>query len=332
MPLMTFSGFRKNALTRGAVTAAALLSVTGLVACGGDDSSDKAAGAAGASTPTFEASASLAAVQTKAEDYGYTCTVTPADTTDLKTMTVQCLPPEGGDLQKSTILSLFDKADRASGTEVATAKVDADMKTATDANIDIKREDKLADYRTLDGDGVAGSCSETQTGTTETGNCENAAKALGLQIGRLDGATTADQRQQNAEDEVNRMEAESKAQYEADQKKKEEEERKKKEELQTYKGWDSLEAATEQLDAWDVHCTEEDASHGKVAWCGLHSTLVSVGMSVDTLEKEGVFDKVGRNEMVKVSDGDWTVLCTPGSRETCDLVADKTGKSVEQGA
>lgn len=336
MPLMTFSASRKNALTRGALAAVAVFSAAGLAACGGDDDSADAADAAGASgipgAPTFEASEALAAVQTKAEEYGYACTVTPADTTDLETMKVQCLPSEGSDRQKYPILSLFDKEDRASGAEVATAQVDADMKTATDAGIDIKREDKLADYRTLDGDGVAGSCSETQTGTTETARCENAAKALGLQIGRLEGATTAEQRQQNTEDEVNRMEAEGRAQYEADQKKKEEEERKKKEELQTYKGWANLEQAEEQLDAWDIDCTEDSDREGKVTFCNVNSMIVTFGMSTDKLEKQGMFNEVAREDMVKVSDGDWQVLCSPGAVDKCDLVAEKTGKSVEQDA
>jgi hypothetical protein len=331
MPLMTFSGFRKNSLTRGAVTAAALLSVTGLVACGGDDSSDKAAGAAGASTApaaagdigSMELTAAQKDLQGKAEGYGYTCNGMPDFAADASVTVLSCRG-NGGDFEKFPDLTIYDKADAATGAEVAGKQVDkmwelSHQDGAQEASADAaygpqSREELAATVLPLDGEAVVGYCSEIGDG------CDAAAKAVGLDISELEGTISKEDQAARRDDEMNqRLD-----QMEADEKR----------EAETYKGWDSLKQAKDQLSAWDVTggCIDDRNGQGKVAFCDLNTLILGVGMGVDEMEKRGAFDEVSREEFSKVSDGDWVFLCGPGTEEKCEAVADKTGKSVEQGA
>lgn len=103
-------------------------------------------------------------------------------------------------------------------------------------------------------------------------------------------------------------------------------------ELQTYSGWDSLGDAKQQLDAWDISCSDDPAAEGKVAWSNLDGTsLLAFKFSADGFEKEGVFDDVSREEMVSVSGGDWQFICAPGGERQCQTVSEKTGKPVMDG-
>lgn len=313
---MTFTYMRKKKLTGSAFAAALVLTAGALTACGGDDEAGSAddsamitdaAGAADAAG--LEGSEALQAIQVKAEDYGYEdCMMAPADSDDLTTVRLTCV--ETGLPQ----LSLYDRQDRGSGSEIVEAEIDEIMEYAGE----VSREVMGSDYRALEGEEIVGSCREVGDG------CDETAEALGLDATLPEGALTSDELEQKR-DEDRELEA---REYEEKQKREEEE---KQRELQNYSGWEGLGQAREQLAAWDLSCREDPAAEGKVAWCDLRSVLVAFGMSADDLEKEDVFKEVGRDEMTSVSDGDWTVMCAPGAEDKCDLISDKTGKSVKDG-
>lgn len=313
---------RKTKLTGSAFAAALVLTAGVLTACGGDDATSDddsatitdAAGAADAAG--LEGSEALQAVQLKAEEYGYEdCMMAPDSAAGSDVVALHCF---GNGDENLAMVKIYDAGDRESGAEVANAELDSVMEASEGEEYAPAREEMAGSYRPLDGEGVAGYCSDTSQ------KCEEVAEGFGLEIGMLDGALTSEEREQRAEEEAER----SSREYEEKLKKEEEE---KQRELQNYSGWDDLDQAKEQLRAWDISCRDEQAAKGKVAWCGLTSVLVAFDMSADDLEKQDVFKEVGREEMVSVSDGDWTVMCAPGARDTCDLIADKTGKSVKDG-
>ena len=325
-----------RSLSRGAVTAVALLSTVGLVACGSDNddskaADDAAAAAAAASSAAADASAfssmELTAaqkdLQTKAENYGYTCSGHP-DLGGDSSVTVLSCRGNGGDFEKFPGLTIFDKADAASGAEVAGKQVDKmwelmqqnGMGTSSD-EVEYgseSREEMAAQVLPLDGEGVVGYCDEISKG------CDAAAKAVGLDISVLPGTVSkeyqAARRDADMNREVDRMEAD------------------RKREAETYRGWDNLKQAKDQLRAWDITggCRDDRNGQGKVAFCDLNSLILGVGMGVDEMEKRGAFEEVARDEFTKVSDGDWVFLCTPGAEDKCEAVADRTGKPVEHGA
>jgi hypothetical protein len=340
MKAMTFTShltsLSARSLSRGAVTAVALLSTVGLVACGSDNddskaADDAAAAAAAASSAAADASAfssmELTAaqkdLQTKAEDYGYTCSGHP-DLGGDSSVTVLSCRGNGGDFEKFPGLTIFDKADAASGAEVAGKQVDKMWELmqqngmgASSDEVEYgseSREEMAAQVLPLDGEGVVGYCDEISKG------CDAAAKAVGLDISVLPGTVSKEdqvaRRDADMNREVDRMEAD------------------RKREAETYRGWDSLDQAKGQLRAWDITggCRDDRNGQGKVAFCDLNSLILGVGMGVDEMEKRGAFEEVARDEFTKVSDGDWVFLCTPGAEDKCEAVADRTGKSVEQDA
>ncbi|WP_291480299.1 hypothetical protein [Corynebacterium sp.] len=313
---MTFTYMRKKKLTGGAFAAALVLTGGMLTACGGDDAdaadaagtTDAAAAAAG-----LEGSEVLQAMQVKAEEYGYPdCMMAPASAEDLTTVRLSCTEAE------LPQISIFDRADRESGSELVEAELDKVMKAHDGTEGGLSREELGSNYRALEGDEVVGWCQDFRDG------CDEVAEALGLEATLPEGALTGEELEKKRKEDRERDARE----YE-EQRKREEEE--KKRELQTYSGWDNLDEAREQLEAWDISCREEPAAEGEVAWCNLSSMLVTFGMSVDDLEKKDVFKEVGRDEMTSVSDGDWTVICAPGATDKCELVAEKAGKSVKDG-
>lgn len=318
---MTFSWTQKSTFRRGAAAAVALVTATALAACGDDDSSDDAA-ATGVAAATdgldasegLELTGVLADYQEKAEELGYEDCMGAPDIAMDNAMSLHCFGTESTDLAQ---FQLFDREDVDSGEEVAEAKLQEVLDADPEGGV--TRETIGGTYRPVDGDDVSGFCSDTMDG------CDEVIGDLGLDIGLLEGALNDEELEQHTADEADRSAREYEKQLE-------EEEAQRQEELQNYEGWGSLEEATEQLDAWEIHCTEESAREGEVAWCNLDSMMVIFDKSLDDLEDEGAFDEVGRDEMVSVSDGDWQVLCTPGSLDECDIVADKTGQSVDEDA
>lgn len=313
---------RKKKLSGAAFAAALVLGAGSLTACGGDDAeASDATGAAGATDAAAAASGAgldgseaLQAMQVKAEENGYdSCMMTPASSSDLSTIRLACV--QAGLPQ----ISLFDKADRESGSEVVEAELDEIEEFSADQEYAATREDMGGKYRALDGDDVVGSCNDLSND-----DCDDIAEALGLESTLPDGAITEEEFKANLAEE---MERDAK---EAEEKRKKEEEEKERE-LQTYSGWDDLSQAREQLSAWDLACSEASGSGGQAAWCALDSVLVTFDMDIDELEDQGVFQEVSRDDMVSVSDDDWIVMCSPGSHDRCEMIADKTGKSVKDG-
>lgn len=317
-------------LTRGAVAAVVVLAAGSLTACGGDDdaagSADSTDAADSASSDnqdiidqaredaaSLEGSEALEAIQVKAEEYGYeNCMMSPAGVDDPTTIRLSCVETS------LPQLSIFDRADRESGSEIVEQELDGIMEASGEIDNPVSREEMGSNYRALDGDDVVGSCQDFAD------ECDAAAEVLGLDASMPEGALTTDELDKKRAEDRERESRE----YE-EQQKKEEAERQK--ELQTYSGWADLDEAKEQLEAWDISCYEPAASDGDLAWCDFRSALVTFGMSADDLDKQDVFKEVGRDEMRAVSDGDWEVMCAPGSEDTCDLIADKTGKSVKNG-
>ena len=324
-----------RSLSRRAVTAVALLSTVGLVACGSDNddsnpADDAAAAAAAASSAaadsgafsSMELTAAQKDLQTKAEDYGYTCSGHP-DLGGDSSVTVLSCHGNGGDFEKFPQLTIFDKADAASGAEVAGKQVDKMWELTQQSGMEESpeeaaygsqsREEMAAQVLPLDGEGVVGYCDAIGKG------CDAAAKAVGLDISVLPGTVSkedqAARRDAEMNREVDRMEAD------------------RKREAETYRGWDSLTPAKGRGRAGDVPGGRQDDPNrqGKVAFRG-SAMILGVGMDVDEMEKRGAFEEVGRDEFTKVSDGDWVFLCTPGAEDKCEAVADRTGKSVEQDA
>ncbi|HIW90174.1 MAG TPA: hypothetical protein H9870_00680 [Candidatus Corynebacterium avicola] len=322
---MTLSTLQKRTKSTGArlsAAAVALLAVTALTACGGDDSSDGdttaaattdavASGAEGAdSAAGAELSEVLQDYQTKAEELGYEdCMASPDPATGMTGLA--CFGTENPELDP---FNLYDREEAGSGEEVA----EKALETLLDADEigSMTRETSGNYYRPVDGDDVAGTCTDTAQ------KCEKVIGDLGLEIGLLDGALSEEEREERAAEESDRIAEEERA-------KAEKEEAERQEELQTYSGWDDLDAAKEQLSAWGVSCSEDSDREGEVAFCKLDSVVVAYDTGIDELEEEGLFREVDRDTMVSVSDDDWTVMCSPGADDVCDLVAEKTGKSVK---
>lgn len=321
---MTFTSFSPRILSRAAVAGVALITAAGLAACG--DDSSKPVGGTPDINDYFSASGALADMRPTIEGLGYTCNPLPVEAFD-DAVSLSCLPADTG--AGLPILTLFNKTDVATGADAAEAELTKMLSYATEAaapeaaapgGVDYSSREVMGQsYLALDGDEITGVCN------TSSKNCDDTAGKLGLKVSLLDGVLTEEELQAKQQEQTERDQEEYLA-------KQEEEEAARQRELQTYSGWGSLDDAVEQLRAWDISCTEESMRDGHVAWCKLHSVMVVYDMSLDKLEDEGVFDKVGRDDMVSVSDGDWQVLCTPGSREPCDLIAEKTGKQVKDGA
>jgi hypothetical protein len=317
---MTFITRSKRTLRGSALAAALILTAGALAACGGDDEDTGAADvqdivdqATADADDSLVGSEALQAMQAKAEEYGYKdCMMSPPSVDDLSTVRLSCV--ETGLPQ----LSIFDRDDRESGSEVVEAELDKVMDASGGLEGTLPREEMGSTYRALDGDDVVGSCQDFGDA------CDEVAEALGLKATMPEGALTGKELEKKREDDMARDAREA-------ERKRQEEEKQRQRELQTYSGWDDLDEATEQLGAWDISCREGTGSNGKAAWCRLDSALVTFDISADELEKKDVFREVARDEMVSVSDGDWRVICAPGAEDICETVADKTGKPVKDG-
>lgn len=54
------------------------------------------------------------------------------------------------------------------------------------------------------------------------------------------------------------------------------------------------------------------------------------GEFADMSKEQGATDE-DLSRAIWVSDGDWTLACQPEDREPCEIVADRTGKKIEDG-
>lgn len=100
-------------------------------------------------------------------------------------------------------------------------------------------------------------------------------------------------------------------------------------EMKAYTGWDNLEHAIEDLrDKEEIFCTEIDdvPSGGEAANC--RDTVLTFGLTMDDLEEAGLFDEVDNEEVSKVEDGDWRMVCRNNDLGNCETVADYTGQEV----
>lgn len=310
----------QKTLTRAATLTAAAGLALALAACGGDDSGSDNTTGNGTSDAT-SATADLNDIMDKAAEAGYTCSElkdTEDPTTGL-TGAVSCIP-SADRVGTDPMFTLFSTDTVSSGTDAAQKAVDrSSAPGGTGANLDPAVVKNM--FATLDADGVAGFCLD------ENGNCEKVVAPFGLTVGKLDGSLSSEDASQKAQDEAQQR-------YEDEQRASESAAAQATEEAQRYVGWDDIDAAVEQMDAWGFHCMEPDNEPGM--WgttCGNNDDALFFGDRgdfVDYIKGQGATeDQLDR--MVRVSDGDWTLMCRPDARETCDTVADRTGKDVEEG-
>lgn len=333
--------FRKRILTRCAAATVSVLTACALVACGGEgqpaaggegtDGKERLDAVSAGDLPELDGGPALDAVKAAAEDFGYAnCLVGPAiSTEDLREVIEN---PEDATLDDSPLMltclgsvddmlpriGLHDRNNLASGQEAVEAELDDNL--GPDSELVFPREKTAMDYRAFDGDGVVGFCVGIPyvADDIERTSCEDVADALNLESGTVDYAWTDDELDAWNEAENQRRHEEWEREQEAE-----------KAALQDYTGWADMEEAREQLRAWDFSCSDALGEEGTVSWCELFSVIVSFGPDADDLDRLGVFDDVGRDRMMSVSDGDWLMLCARGSWERCEFVADKTGRPVE---
>ena len=219
---------------------------------------------------------------------------------------------------------LFRTSDVASGKDVARKAVEkTGAPGGTGAGLD---EAVLRNmFPAVDGDGLAGFCFDRDD------NCARVLPGMKLTVDKLDGAMGIDESIQRQLGEARRknddeQRAADKARAKATGK--------TAVKALKYTGWNDIDAAVGQMDAWGIRCMTPDNEVGM--WgttCGPDDDALFFGDRADfrRMSKDKGATDEQLDQVVRVSDGDWTLMCRPGGRGTCDTVADRTGKKVETG-
>lgn len=324
--MFTSESVIRRPLTAVATVMASLTLVAGLAACGGGGGDGDDAGASPGNSGTDTATA-FAAVKDKASGAGYTCVELKSQEDPATGLAdgLSCIP--GVDrIGQDPTFTVFGTGAVATGTEVAEKAADKMSSGSTGAGLDASVIRNM--YATVDGDGVAGYCLDTD------GNCADILTPFGLTVAALDGSMSVEENVRQEQDEAQRQQDEEQRRWDEEQQASEEAEAQATAQAQTYSGWDDVDAAVDQMDAWGVNCADPDNENGM--WgttCGGSDDALFFGdrdRFVGMAKEQGITDDQ-LAQMLRVSDGDWTLMCRPTDRGTCDEVAERTGRTVEQG-
>lgn len=304
--------FNSHAPARIIAAAAAVVTAVSLAACSDDSGSDSA----GASSSEGE-SVDYSAIVDKAGELGYDCVENPDEDQNSGFSGGLACSPGADKVAEDPTFVVFGTDTVESGEAAAQAAIDTSKERDGEGAIDDTVYGDM--YRTVDGDGFAGYCINTGD------NCDRVFPGFGLTTDALDGAQTVEEFSRGQQDE---------AQEEADRQAAEAEREAEESEAaaRDYEGWESIDDAVEQMDAWDLHCMEpsdEQGVDGTV--CGPDDDLLVWDADGDALEDMGFFEgeNQSRDVLVGVSDGDWMLMCRNDDRDTCDDVADRTGQDVD---
>lgn len=310
---MTF--FLNSSIRRAATLTAASALTLGLAACGSDDS-DSGSDSASSSSSPFDA------VRGKAQGLEYTCLELGDQVDEVSGLSggLSCVS-SAEPLGSHPTFVVFETSTVASGEEaaehaVATSRKEGGPMASLDENI------VRGTFYAVDGDDVAGYC----LGASADG-CATMMPQLGFTTAGLDGSRNIYRENEDSRAQLDREAEERRASEAA--------EAERLEALQKYEGWADIDAAVEQLDAWGLHCEEPgDLGGASGTFCGDSDGPLIFGdydSVIAKLKDETGLSDDQSSQMVRVSDGDWTMICFPDRREPCDTVSDKTGKDVEQG-